>query len=114
MQEQSDVFVIGMVNDLRGLAAEQTRRGRFSHIVFVDLPTFNDRREIFAVHLCKRNRSPESFDLDELADVTEGYSGAEVEAAVKAAWLPHSPQTSPRKLFHPLGIEILKIGHEGD
>jgi len=87
MQEQSDVFVIGTANDVRGLAAEQTRQGRFSHIVFVDLPTLDDRREIFAVHLRKRNRSPEAFDLDELAEVTEGYSGAEIEAAVKAGLL---------------------------
>jgi SpoVK/Ycf46/Vps4 family AAA+-type ATPase len=33
------------------------------------------------VHLRKRNRSPEDFDLDELAEVSEGYSGAEIEAA---------------------------------
>jgi len=87
MQEQSDVFVIGTANDVRGLAAEQTRQGRFSHIVFVDLPNVEDRREIFAVHLRKRNRAPESFDLDELAEATEGYSGAEIEAAVKAGLL---------------------------
>ena len=65
MQEQSEVFVIGTANDVRGLAAEQTRQGRFSHIVFVDLPTLDERREIFAVHLRKRNREPEEFDLDE-------------------------------------------------
>jgi len=87
MQEQSDVFVIGTANDFRGLAAEQTRQGRFSHIVFVDLPKLDDRREIFAVHLRKRNRRPEDFDLDELAEVTDGYSGAEIEAAVKAGLL---------------------------
>src|SRR6266542_1995352 len=87
MQEQSEVFVIGTANDVRGLAAEQTRQGRFSHIVFVDLPTLDDRREIFAVHLRKRNREPEEFDLDELAETTEGYSGAEIEAAVKAGLL---------------------------
>ena len=87
MQEQSEVFVIGTANDVRGLAAEQTRQGRFSHIVFVDLPTLDERREIFAVHLRKRNREPEEFDLDELAEATEGYSGAEIEAAVKAGLL---------------------------
>ena len=87
MQEQSDVFVIGTANDVRGLAAEQTRQGRFSHIVFVDLPTVADRREIFAVHLRKRERDPAVFDLDELASVTEGFSGAEIEAAVKAGLL---------------------------
>ncbi len=87
MQEQSDVFVIGTANDVRGLAAEQTRQGRFSHIVFVDLPTTEDRREIFSVHLRKRKRDPKDFDLDELADATDGFSGAEIEAAVKAGLL---------------------------
>ncbi|HMY73644.1 MAG TPA: AAA family ATPase, partial [Blastocatellia bacterium] len=84
MQEQFEVFVIGTANDVRGLAAEQTRQGRFSHIVFVDLPTLDDRREIFRVHLHKRERAPDQFDLDELAEVTDGFSGAEIEAAVKA------------------------------
>ena len=79
--------MIGTANDVRGLAAEQTRQGRFSHIVFVDLPTLDERREIFAVHLRKRNREPEEFDLDNLAETTDGFSGAEIEAAVKAGLL---------------------------
>lgn len=87
MQEQRDVFVIGTANDVRQLAPEQIRQGRFSHIVFVDLPTIDDRREIFAVHLKKRQRDPAKFDLDELADATTGFSGAEIEAAVKAGLL---------------------------
>jgi SpoVK/Ycf46/Vps4 family AAA+-type ATPase len=87
MQEQSDVFVIGTANDVRGLAAEQTRQGRFSHIVFVDLPTLEDRREIFAVHLRKRERDPDDFNIDKLAETTDGFSGAEIEAAIKAGLL---------------------------
>ena len=87
MQEQSDVFVIGTANDVRGLAAEQTRQGRFSHIVFVDLPNEEDRRAIAAVHLRKRQRDPEAFDLDAIAAATEKFSGAEIEAAVKAGLL---------------------------
>jgi hypothetical protein len=87
MQEQSDVFIIGTANDVRQLAPEQIRQGRFSHLVFVDLPTDEDRREISAVHLRKRGRDPEKFDLDELAEVTKGFSGAEIEAAVKAGLL---------------------------
>lgn len=87
MQEQQDVFVIGTANDVRQLAPEQIRQGRFSHIVFVDLPTPDDRREIFAVHLAKRNRDVSKFDLDELAAATDGFSGAEIESAVKAGLL---------------------------
>lgn len=87
MQEQRDVFVIGTANDVRQLAPEQIRQGRFSHIVFVDLPTTEDRREIFSVHLRKRDRDPTAFDLDELSEATKGFSGAEIEAAVKAGLL---------------------------
>jgi AAA+ superfamily predicted ATPase len=87
MQEQSEVFVIGTANDVRGLAAEQTRQGRFSHIVLVDLPNEEDRRAIAAVHLRKRNRDPAAFDLDAIAAATKEFSGAEIEAAVKAGLL---------------------------
>ncbi len=87
MQEQKDVFVIGTANDVRQLAPEQIRQGRFSHIVFVDLPTPQDRREIFAVHINKRDRDVSNFDLGELADATTGFSGAEIESAVKAGLL---------------------------
>lgn len=85
MQEQSDVFVFATANDVRQLAPEQIRHGRFSHVVFVDLPTTEDRHEIFRVHLAKRAREPEAFALEELAHAADGFSGAEIEAAVKGA-----------------------------
>jgi ATPase family associated with various cellular activities (AAA) len=87
MQEQKDVFVIGTANDVRQLAPEQIRQGRFSQVVFVDLPTLEDRADIFRVHLVKRNRDPEAFDLEELAQGSNGFSGAEIEAAVKGSLL---------------------------
>ena len=87
MQEQQDVFVIATANDVRQLAPEQLRQGRFSQVVFVDLPTPEDRAEIFAVHLRKRGRDPETFKLEELAATSDGFSGAEIEGAVKGALL---------------------------
>ena len=80
------VFVIATANDVRELAPEQIREGRFTP-VFVDLPTAEDRSAIFGVHLRKRRRDPGGFDLDVLAARSEGYSGAEIESAVKAALL---------------------------
>ncbi len=80
------VFVIATANDVRELAPEQIREGRFTP-VFVDLPTAEDRAAIFAVHLRKRRRDPGEFDLDVLAARSEGYSGAEIESAVKASIL---------------------------
>lgn len=87
MQEQNDVFVFATANDVRQLAPEQIRQGRFSQVVFVDLPTPSDRAAIFQVHLAKRDRDPGGFDLEQLAQVSEGFSGAEIEAAIKGALL---------------------------
>ncbi|MGI8827966.1 MAG: AAA family ATPase [Chloroflexota bacterium] len=85
MQEQQDVFVFGTANDVRQLAPEQIRQGRFGQVVFVDLPTCEDRADIFRVHLRKRGRDPEDFDLEQLAESSDGFAGAEIEAAVKGA-----------------------------
>ena len=83
MQEKkSDVFVVATANDITALPPELLRRGRFDEIFFLDLPTRNERREIFAVHLEKRLRLPESFDLDRLAAASAGFVGSELEQAV--------------------------------
>ena len=86
MQEHEDpVFVIATANDIEALPPELLRKGRFDEIFFVDLPTENVRKEIFAIHLKKRKRDPEQFDLEALAGTSEGYSGSEIEQAVISA-----------------------------
>ena len=87
MQDNQDVLVFATANDVRDLESEQFRIGRFSYIHFVDLPTKEDRQEIFRVHLSKRALIPEDFDLDVLAEKSEQFSGAEIEGAVKDAVL---------------------------
>jgi SpoVK/Ycf46/Vps4 family AAA+-type ATPase len=58
------------------------RKGRFDEIFFLDLPTPEERAEIFAVHLRKRRRLPQDFDVARLARDTTGYVGAEIEQAI--------------------------------
>lgn len=87
MQDNRDVLVFATANDVRDLESEQFRIGRFSYIHFVDLPTKEDRQEIFRVHLSKRVLKAEDFDLDVLAEKSEQFSGAEIEGAVKDAVL---------------------------
>lgn len=85
MQEKvSPVFVIGTSNDISLLPPEMLRKGRFDEIFFVDLPTAEERRDIFAIHLAKRRRTPTGFDLVGLAREAEGFSGAEIEQVVIA------------------------------
>ena len=83
MQDNRDVLVFATANDVRELESEQFRIGRFSYIHFVDLPTAEDRREIFKVHISKRALNSERFDLEKLVEKSKDFSGAEIEGAVK-------------------------------
>ncbi|MBK8467597.1 MAG: AAA family ATPase [Chloracidobacterium sp.] len=83
MQDNRDVLVFATANDVRELESEQFRIGRFSYIHFVDLPTPEDRLDIFKVHLAKRELDPEHFEMDKLIDKSKDFSGAEIEGAVK-------------------------------
>ena len=79
------VFLVATANNIDALPPELLRKGRFDEIFFVDLPSADVRKQIFAIHLRKRGRDPESFDLAALATASDGYSGAEIEQAVVAA-----------------------------
>lgn len=79
------VFVAATSNDVASLPPEFARKGRFDEVFFVDLPTVEERRRIFEVHIRRRGRDPKRFDLDALASATQGFSGAEIEAAVVGA-----------------------------
>ncbi|WP_431882192.1 AAA family ATPase [Micromonospora gifhornensis] len=91
MQEKKQsVFVIATANNIEALPPELLRKGRFDEIFFVDLPTRAERASIWRVHLARRLRNPAvagGLTLDEpllaeLAALSEGYSGAEIEQAV--------------------------------
>lgn len=80
--KRAAAFVVATSNDVTALPPELLRKGRFDEIFFIDLPSIEERKQIFQIHLSKRKRDPEQFDLDRLADATPGFSGAEIEAVV--------------------------------
>lgn len=83
MQDKtSPCFVVATANNIAALPPELLRKGRFDEIFFLDLPTLDERREIFTVHLRKRKCVPAEFDLDTLAKESEGYVGAEIEQTI--------------------------------
>ena len=84
-ERRAPVFIVATANVIEHLPPELIRKGRLDEIFFVDLPDAATRAEIFAIHLRKRDFSPVDFDLLELAQQTEGFSGAEIEQAVVAA-----------------------------
>ena len=94
MQDKTaPVFVIATSNDISSLPSELLRKGRFDEIFFVDLPTFSEREKIFSLHLKKRVEAseihhPVANDPEicrDLARISEGFSGAEIEQVIIAA-----------------------------
>jgi SpoVK/Ycf46/Vps4 family AAA+-type ATPase len=109
MQEKTaPVFVMATANRVERLPGEFLRKGRFDEIFFVDLPSRNEREEIFQIHLQKRRGSDISrFDIEQLAEAAQvearvtvtnsmtgerelqnllcSFSGAEIEQAIIAA-----------------------------
>jgi len=83
-EKTAPVFVVATANRIDGLPPELLRKGRFDEIFFIDLPEQAERREIFRIHLKRRRREPGGYDLDALAAMTEGFSGAEIEQVVIA------------------------------
>ncbi len=83
MQEKTEpVFLVATANKVSVLPPELLRKGRFDEIFFVDLPSKTEREEIFKIHLEKRSRLPQDFDIPKLAADTENFSGAEIEQIV--------------------------------
>jgi len=81
-EKTAPVYVVATSNDISALPAELLRAGRFDETFFVDLPTADERREIWTIHIAKANRDPAGFDLEALVQVSDGYNGAEIETAV--------------------------------
>ena len=93
MQEKtSPVFVVATANNINLLPPELLRKGRFDEIFFVDLPTVQERQNIFSIHLRKKGQDPSKFpmgildiDFQMYVDRTEGFNGAEIEECIKEA-----------------------------
>ena len=81
-ERRSRVFVVATANDISALPPELVRKGRFDEIFFVDLPNAAVRREILRIHLQQRGQEVAAFDLDRIAEASEGFAGAEIEQAV--------------------------------
>jgi SpoVK/Ycf46/Vps4 family AAA+-type ATPase len=84
-EKTAPVFVVATANDISQLPPELLRKGRLDEIFFVDLPAADERRDIFAIHLARRGRDPQQFDLEALTTASDNFSGAEIEQAVISA-----------------------------
>jgi ATP-dependent 26S proteasome regulatory subunit len=84
-EKDQPVFVIATANDVSQLPPELLRKGRFDEIFFVDLPTAAEREEIIKIHLRRKGRSPEYFDVPKIVAAMSAFSGSEIEQAIVSA-----------------------------
>ena len=86
MQEKPPmIFIAATANRIQALPAEIIRKGRFDQVFFCDLPTKEERVEIFRIHLTLNSADLDDFDFKMLTVQTDGWNGAEIEQAVIAA-----------------------------
>ncbi|MCG8702009.1 MAG: AAA family ATPase, partial [Bacteroidales bacterium] len=79
IEDLSNVIVIGATNRPDILDPALMRPGRFERIVYVTVPEKEGRLEILKIHT-KDMPLDKSVDIEDLAERTEGYTGADLEA----------------------------------
>jgi len=84
LEELHGVIVIGATNRPDILDPALLRPGRFDRLVYVRPPDKKSRISIFKIHT-KNMPLAEDIDLEELAEMTEGYVGADIEAICREA-----------------------------
>jgi transitional endoplasmic reticulum ATPase len=86
IEGREGVIVLAATNRPELIDTALLRPGRFDLVVELHLPDENERRAIFAVHLRDRPIAPE-VTIEELARLTAGRSGADIEAICRRAAL---------------------------
>ena len=81
LKEENDVLVVATCNDIRRLGPALVRSGRFDRIFEIGLPSLEDRKKILSLYYDKITME-KSLDVDYVARVTSGYSGAQLECLV--------------------------------
>ncbi|NYZ60957.1 CDC48 family AAA ATPase [Candidatus Micrarchaeota archaeon] len=83
LRSMKKVIVLGATNRPDILDKALMRAGRFDRVIEIPLPDEKTRMEIFKVHTKKMPLK--GVDLSELAKVTEGYTGADIENICREA-----------------------------
>jgi hypothetical protein len=95
MQEKTaPVFVGATANEVEVLPPEILRKGRFDELFYMGLPSKDERKEILSIHMRKQKVDPANYDMEYLAESTEGLNGAEIEQGVISALFESSSQKS--------------------
>lgn len=74
------VMFVATANDVASIPSMVYRKGRLDEVWATDLPTEQERAEIWAIHIKKKGRDPSLFNCSLFAKMSEDFVGAEIEA----------------------------------
>ena len=86
LEELNDIIILAATNRPDMIDAALLRPGRFNRLLFVGAPSKEERLEILKIHT-KNMPLAKDVNLTKLADKTEGYTGADLEALCREAGL---------------------------
>ena len=84
ISELHGVVVLAATNRPDMIDTALLRPGRFDRIVFVPNPDRRTRKRILEIYATDKPIGPD-VDLEKIADITDGFSGADVTAIVNTA-----------------------------
>lgn len=76
-------FIVATSNNHTILPPALIRKGRFDQLFWMDLPSAEDRKEIWDVVVNKYGRSPADFSIKKFVRSTDTFTGAEIEEVFK-------------------------------
>ena len=101
----SGIIVLAATNRADVLDKALLRAGRFDRQIYMGNPSLSDRIGIFQVHL-KKVKIDGSVDLDKLARMTAGLSGADIANICNEASL-HAARKGKKAVQHPDFVEAI-------
>ncbi len=84
LQELADVVIVAATNRPDIIDTALLRPGRFDRIVYSPVPDKKTRKQVFQIHT-KGMKLDKDVDLNALAERTDGYVGADIEAVCREA-----------------------------
>ncbi len=95
LKGRGEVIVIGATNRPEALDPALRRPGRFDREIEIGVPDREGRKEILQIHT-RNVPLADDVDLDELADITHGFVGADLAALVREAAMAALRRVLPR------------------